>query len=189
MSKKGRLFIISGPSGTGKSTLIEAVLRKRPELCYSISHTTRPPRGNEKDGVEYYFVSEADFRKKRETGDFAEWAEVHGHFYGTSASFIENAMKDGDDVLLDIDVVGAQKLLARYPEAVSIFVAPPALEVLEKRLTGRKTDSLDAMKRRLLDAEEEMTHADLYDHVVINEDLQQAISEIEIILETASVHG
>jgi guanylate kinase len=189
MSKKGRLFIISGPSGTGKSTLIETVLKKRPELRYSISYTTRPPRGSEKNGEDYYFISENTFKERMEADDFAEWAEVHGHFYGTSAATIEATLAKGEDLLLDIDVVGARKLLVRFPEAISVFVAPPTLAELERRLTARNTDSPAAVKRRLRNAETEMAQADRYDHVVVNEDLIQAISKLETILKNASVNG
>jgi guanylate kinase len=189
MQKKGRLFIISGPSGAGKSTLIEAVLKKRPELRYSISYTTRPPRGTEKDGVDYHFVTEEVFRKSMAAGDFAEWAEVHGYFYGTSAAFIEETLAKGKDILFDIDVAGARKLLVRFPEAISIFVAPPTMEALKMRLTGRNTDSSDAMERRLENAAAEMAQSDRYDHVVVNEDLAQAISDIETVLEGGSVNG
>jgi len=188
MKKKGRLFIISGPSGTGKSTLIEAVLKKHPELRYSISHTTRPPRGSEKNGVDYYFISENAFKEKIEVGDFAEWAEVHGHLYGTSAANIEQNLVKGEDILLDIDVVGARKLFGKFPEAISVFVAPPTFAELERRLTARNTDSPDAVKRRITNAKAEMAQADRYDHVVVNEDLVQAIAKLETILEDASLN-
>jgi guanylate kinase len=189
MRKKGRLFIISGPSGTGKSTLIEAVLKRRPALRYSISHTTRPPRKNEENGVDYYFISRQAFKERMDTGAFAEWAEVHGHLYGTLAANIEKAMANGEDIMLDIDVVGAGKLLDKFPDAVSIFVAPPTMDVLKRRLTERNTDSPDVVNRRLKNAEREIAHADRYDHVVVNNDLAQAISRIESILDDASSNG
>jgi len=189
MQKKGRLFIISGPSGTGKSTLIEAVLKKRPTLRYSISYTTRPPRGNEENGVDYFFISRQAFKERMDAGDFSEWAEVHGHLYGTLTANIEKAVANGEDILLDIDVVGDSKLLGKFPDAVSIFVAPPTMEVLKMRLTERNTDSPDAVNRRLKNAEIEMAHAGRYDHVVVNEDLVQAISRIEAILDDASANG
>jgi guanylate kinase len=189
MQKKGSLVIISGPSGTGKSTLIEVLLKKRPTLRYSISYTTRPPRGNEKNGVDYFFVSRPAFEKRRDAGEFAEWAEVHGHLYGTLTANIDKAVACGEDVVLDIDVVGAGKLLGKFPRAVSIFVAPPSMEVLKKRLIKRDTDSPDAVNRRLKNAEMEMAHADRYDHVVVNGDLAKAISSIETILDDLPAHG
>jgi guanylate kinase len=187
--KKGRLFIISGPSGSGKSTLIESVLKNRSDLQYSISHTTRPPRGNEENGVDYYFISRQTFQEKKAAGDFAEWAEVHGHLYGTLTANIEKAMENGEDILMDIDVVGARKLLAKFPDAVSIFVAPPTMETLKMRLTQRNTDSPETVMRRLKNAEMEMAHAHCYDHVVVNEDLDEAVARIETILDDRSADG
>ena len=189
MQEKGKLFIISGPSGSGKSTIIEALLKKRPELRYSISYTTRPSRGNEKDGEDYYFISKNAFEERMRAGDFAEWAEVHGHFYGTSAAYIEKTLAKGKAILLDIDVVGAQKLLGRFPDATSIFVAPPTMDILERRLKARNTDSPAIVKKRLQNAEAEMAQAKDYDHIVINEDLAQAISTVEKILDHGSVKG
>ena len=189
MQKKGKLFIISGPSGTGKSTIIEALLKKRPELRYSISYTTRPPRGNEKDGEDYYFISKNAFEERMRSGDFAEWAEVHGHFYGTSAAYIEKTLAKGKDILLDIDIVGARKLLGRFPDATSIFVAPPTMDILERRLIARDTDSPAIVKKRLQNAEAEMAQAKHYDHIVVNKDLAHAISTLEKILDYGSVKG
>jgi guanylate kinase len=182
MAAKGHLFIISGPSGAGKSTVLGTILRKRPQLRYSISYTTRLPRGNEQDGVDYHFISEVAFRKKIETGELAEWAEVHDRLYGTSAIYIEEALAVGQDVLLDIDVQGAKRLFSKYPEAVSVFVAAPDRAELRKRLMTRGTDSSEAVERRLKDAEEEMTQVHLYDHVLVNDDLNQTVSRLKAIL-------
>lgn len=186
---KGRLFIISGPSGAGKSTILGAILKQRPQLRYSISFTTRLPRGDEKDGVEYHFVSEAAFRQKIDKGEFAEWAEVHGHLYGTSATWVEEVVAQGLDILFDIDVQGAKRLSAKYPQAISVFIAPPSIEVLEKRLLKRGVDSSDAVARRLKNARAEMARADDYDHVLVNDDLAQTVSNLESIIEQASVNG
>jgi guanylate kinase len=172
MAAKGHLFIISGPSGAGKSTILGTILGKRPQLRYSISYTTRLPRGNEQDGVDYHFISEVAFRKKIEAGELAEWAEVHGRLYGTSATYLEEALAVGQDVLLDIDV----------QEAISVFVAAPDRAELRKRLMKRGTDSPEAVERRLKDAEKEMTQAHLYDHVLVNDDLNQTVSRLEAIL-------
>jgi len=182
MDKKGRLFIISGPSGAGKSTVIKAILEKKRDLRYSISCTTRPPRGNEQDGVDYYFITKAAFEKKIDGGQLAEWAEVHGHLYGTSATYIEETLDDGQDVLLDIDVEGAKKLFVKYPEAVSIFITPPNARELENRLTRRGTDSPKAVERRLKNAEAEMAQAHRYDHILVNEELTQTVSRLEAII-------
>ncbi len=189
MPEKGKLFIISGPSGAGKSTVIESVLKRRPRLRYSISCTTRAPRGNEKNGVDYHFISENIFQEKMDAGEFAEWAEVHGHMYGTSATYIEGTLAAGEDVLLDIDVAGEKQLRSRFPEAVSVFIAPPTMEELEKRLTGRDTDSSGAVDQRLKNAKAEMAQAVSYDHVLVNKDLAQTVSRLEAIINNTSSNG
>jgi len=189
MATRGHLFIISGPSGAGKSTILSAILRKRPQLRYSISYTTRPPRRDEQDGVHYHFITEAAFRNKIKGGELAEWAEVHGNLYGTSARYIEETLNDGQNVLLDIDVQGANRLIASYPEAISVFITTPNVKELEKRLMKRGMDSLSAVKKRLKNAEAEMAQAHLYNHVVINDDLSQAVLQIETIIDKAYSHG
>ncbi len=186
---KGHLFIISGPSGTGKSTIVSAILKKRPQLGYSISFTTRPPRGDEQDGVDYHFISQDTFRKKIDADELAEWAEVHGHLYGTSARYIEETLAGGQDVLLDIDVEGTKRLSARYPEAISVFIAPPTMKELEKRLNRRGTDSAVVVARRLKSAEAEMAQAHCYDHVIVNDDLGKALVELETIIEKVCLNG
>lgn len=188
MGKKGHLFIISAPSGTGKSTILTAILKEDPALRYSISYTTRPPRGNEQDGADYYFVSDAAFRKKIDPGEFAEWAEVHGHLYGTSARFLDDSLHRGCDVLFDIDVEGAKKLCARYPEATSVFIAPPSMEELKRRLAERRTDSAGAIEQRLKNARAEMAEAKWYHHVIVNDDLDRAVSSLKAIIEKARLH-
>ena len=181
---KGHLLIVSGPSGVGKSTVVRAILKRRPKLRYSISYTTRPRRGNEQDGVDYHFISESGFRKKIEKDEFAEWEEVHGHLYGTSASSIEEILANGQDVLLDIDVKGAKSMSARYPDALLVFIVPPNMEELEKRIRKRGADSPVVIDRRLKNAEEEMDQARVYDYVLVNDDLDRTISELEGIVET-----
>ena len=188
MLNKGHLFIVSGPSGAGKSTIRSAILKKRPQLRYSISYTTRPPRGNEQDGVDYYFISKPAFRKKIDSGELAECAEVHGHLYGTSAGFLGAALAAGHDILFDIDVEGAKKLYARYPEAILIFIAPPSMEELKKRLTKRGTDSSGAVERRLKHAEAEMAEGHSYHHIVVNYDLAETVSKLEAIIEKVRLH-
>ncbi len=189
MPNKGHLFIVSGPSGAGKSTVLSVILKNRPQLRYSISYTTRPPRGEEQDGVDYYFVSKASFLDKIDGGELAEWAEVHGHFYGSSCKFLDDCLVSGQDVLLDIDVEGARKLYAKYPEAILIFIAPPSMEELKKRLTNRGTDSREVVERRLKNAEAEMAAAGDYHHVIVNDDISGAASEVEAIIRKGPLHG
>lgn len=189
MTNRGHLFIISGPSGAGKSTILSRILGKRPQLRYSISYTTRSPRGDERDGIDYHFISEVAFREKIDAGELAEWAEVHGHFYGTSANYIEESLARGYDVLLDIDVEGAKRLSTKYPKAISVFLRPPSMEELKKRLAKRRTDSPAAVERRLYNAEAEMAQAHHYDHVIINDNMSETVSELEAIIEKASLHG
>ncbi|MCK4729038.1 MAG: guanylate kinase [Desulfobacterales bacterium] len=188
MAKKGHLFIISAPSGAGKSTILMAILKKDPRLRYSISCTTRPPRGNERDGVDYYFISNAAFRKKIDSGELAEWAEVHGHLYGTSAGFLDDCLHQGYDILFDIDVEGARKLYGKYPEATLVFIAPPSMEELERRLAERGTDSVEAIEQRMKNAKAEMAEAKLYHHVIVNDDLARAVSKLKAIIEKARLY-
>ena len=188
MGKKGHLFIISAPSGAGKSTILMAILKEDPRLRYSISCTTRPPRGNERDGVDYYFISDAAFRKKIDSGELAEWAEVHGHLYGTSSKFLEESFRRGHDILFDIDVEGAKKLYAKYPEAILIFIAPPSMEELRRRLAERGTDSADAIEQRMKNAEAEMAEVKWYHQVIVNDDLALAVSQLKAIIEKVRLH-
>ncbi|OEU44518.1 MAG: guanylate kinase [Desulfobacterales bacterium S7086C20] len=183
MTNKGHLFVISGPSGVGKSTIIARILEQRPELLYSISYTSRPKRGQERDGVDYHFISEAMFKARIDAGKLTEWAEVHGHLYGTSATFIEKSLTEGNDVVLDIDVEGAKKLLSKYPEAISIFVVPPTMKELQERLSGRKTDSPDAVERRFKNARAEMAQVHFYDHVLVNDDLAEVVLKLDLIID------
>jgi guanylate kinase len=189
MPATGHLFIVSGPSGTGKTTVLSAIREKRPQLRYSISYTTRPLRGGERDGVEYHFITESTFRKKMEDGEFAEWAEVHGHLYGTSATYIERSLADGHTVLLDIDVQGAKKIATQFPKAISVFIMPPSTKELERRLAKRGTDSPEAVERRLKNAKAEMAEAHLYDHVIVNDHLPETILRLEKLIEEASHQG
>src|SRR5271169_6419078 len=182
---RGDLFIVSSPSGAGKTTLIRRVLedpRIGGTLHFSVSHTTRPPRTSERDGVEYYFVDEATFRAIEESGGFLEWAVVHGNLYGTSRAEVEPRLEKGFDVLLDIDVQGARQVRSHVPEAVKVIVFPPSREVLEARLKARASDAPEVVRRRLAAARKEMEEWGEFDYAIINEDLEAAVDELRSIL-------
>lgn len=181
---KGRLFILSAPSGAGKSTLCHAVLKRFPDMVYSISSTTRPPRGSEKDGVDYHFIDTPTFLKEIEENRWAEWAEVHGNYYGTSADMLDRELNRGRDVLLDIDVQGTFKILERYPDAVTIFIMPPTFDTLRERMEKRSTDSPSVIERRLENARFEIAQKDRYRHVIVNDDLEAAVSELNALIES-----
>jgi len=179
----GLLFIISAPSGAGKTTLSRAVLDRFADMLYSISYTTREPRNGEQDGIDYYFISRDDFKKRIDGCKWAEWAEVHGNYYGTSAEFLDDGLASGRDILLDIDVQGTIQILERHPDSITIFIMPPSPETLGKRLELRGTDSKAVIARRLVNAEKEMAKKDLYRHVVVNDQLSEAIEKLISIME------
>ena len=179
----GHLFIISAPSGAGKSTLCRAMLDRFADILYSISYTTRSPRRGEKDGVDYYFIPKDMFEQGIERHQWAEWAEVHGNYYGTSADFLDKKLSAGHDILLDIDVQGARQILKRYPDGIPIFIMPPSLAVLKQRLEDRGTDSPSVIAVRLDNAQKEMAQKDIYRHIVINDRLSDATAEMTAILE------
>lgn len=179
------LYIISGPSGAGKGTIVQGLLVRRPDIVLSVSYTTRPPRPTERDGEHYYFVSPTTFSLMRQRGDFVECAEVHGNYYGTSRRTIEEALASGRDVLLEIDVQGARQIRDRVPEAVLVFIAPPSREELERRLRARGTEDPAELEQRLRVAfEEELPQQAWFDHVVENRDLQRATGEVLAIIES-----
>jgi guanylate kinase len=176
----GHLIVVSAPSGAGKTTLCARLLQDFDNVVLSISSTTRAPRGQEKDGVEYFFLSRQEFESQIQAGRFAEWALVHGNYYGTSKEVIEKAFATGKSVLLDIDVQGAASLAKAYPkETFRVFISPPSLEALEKRLRSRGTDSEETIQKRLKNAEEEMKRAGEFDKVVVNDQLDRAYSELK----------
>ncbi len=185
-SGKGRLFVVSGPSGVGKGSLIREMLSRYPRLELSISATTRSPREGEVDGVDYHFLKEEEFQERLDRGDFLEWAEVYGHRYGTLSGPVRRALKEGRDVVLEIDVQGARQVMRAMPEAVSIFVSPVSLGQLEERLRKRGTESEEQLKRRLEKAEWEMSEGRLFRHQVINDCLEDAIKSICEIYERES---
>ena len=172
------LFIISAPSGAGKTTLCTAVRSHFPDMLYSISHTTRSPRTGETDGRDYYFMTVDDFIRKIESGGWAEWAKVHGNYYGTSAEFIDQGIRAGKDILLDIDVQGTFKILKRYPDSVTIFIMPPSMDVLRQRLETRGTDRQDTIETRMENARQEIAQAQHYRHIVVNDNLETAVHEL-----------
>jgi len=181
-TRRGNLFVISAPSGSGKTTLVRRLLDALDDVRFSISFTTRPVRGSERDGIDYHFVDESVFRAKIEDGEFLEWAEVHGNYYGTSKIETEKVRAAGEDILLDVDVQGGHSIKQLMPDAVLILVEPPSMEELERRLRGRGSDSEETVRRRLAKAREELARAGEYDHVVTNRVLEAAVDEIQTIL-------
>jgi len=177
------VFVISAPSGSGKSTLVNRVLQEDPKLLFSISFTTRPARGTEKEGQNYHFIERADFEGRIRRGEFLEHAEVFGNYYGTHSSYLAAAQESGRDLLLDIDVQGAAQLKEKIPEAVSIFVLAPSREELEKRLRARSEDSEAVIERRLREAAEEIRHYDRYDYVLVNQEVNLSASRLKAIIE------
>ena len=182
-ARAGFLFIISAPSGAGKSTLCRAVLDRFADLQYSISYTTRPPRNGEQNGVDYHFIDKDEFEEGIAHNRWAEWAKVHGNYYGTAAEFIERGIADRRDILLDIDVQGAHRILKRYPDGITIFIMPPSLDTLQDRLEARGTDSPEGIAVRLRNAQREMAQKSLYRHVIINDRLADAVAELIGLLE------
>ena len=181
--KKGHLFIISAPSGTGKSTVVSELLKQYPNFHYSVSYTTRSPRPGETDGVNYRFVDEETFKKLIKENFFAEWATVHGALYGTPKKEIEEVLDQGKSVIFDIDVQGGMALKNHFPEATTIFLTPPSFEELKKRLSGRKTDTPKQIEKRLQDSQKEMTYQDKYDYCVINDEVSRACHELSTIID------
>ena len=182
--KPAHLFIIAAPSGGGKSTLCREVLRRFVDMRYSVSYTTRKQRRGEQDGSDYHFIGKRDFENGIKAGKWAEWAVVHGNYYGTSADFLNRSLSDGRDILLDLDIQGTRQLLARYPNTVAIFILPPSLAVLQERLEARGTDSTESIAMRLKNAEKEIAQQDLFQHIIINEQLSKAVQDLISIIDT-----
>ena len=180
--QKGKLFVFAAPSGAGKTTLVQAITRKHPQIRFSISYTTRSPRRNEADGVDYLFVTKREFTRLRDQGEMLEYAEVFDNYYATSRSQVEKHLTDNRNVILEIDWQGARQVRDSMPECVTIFFLPPSVEELERRLRDRRTDAPEVIERRLRDALSDMSHWDEFDHVIINDDLNRAIDDLEAIL-------
>jgi len=182
-SGAGNILIVSAPSGTGKTTLCRRLVeRQAPAIRYSISHTTREPRGRERPGVDYYFVDDTEFDRMIAAHELAEWAAIHQHRYGTSVREIERATADGVDLLLDIEGQGAVQIKKRFPQAILIFILPPNLDVLAERLRRRGTESAEEIKRRLANAQEELNFIQHYEFVVVNDRLEEAVDLLEAIV-------
>lgn len=182
---KGNVFVISAASGTGKTTLVSRLVQQHPNVRVSVSHTTRPPRAGEVNGQHYHFVSEEEFVRLAGEGAFLEHAQVFGNYYGTSYESVQSMCEQGYDVILEIDVQGAQQVRKALPEALSIFILPPSLAVLEQRLRQRQTDSEEVIARRLSEAVDEIQQALMFDYVVSNRSLQQAEEELWCIFQAA----
>lgn len=182
MAQKGTLYVISAPSGAGKSTLIRALMERVGGLAFSVSHTTRAPRHGETDGRDYHFVSKETFRKMADADGFLEWAEVHGNLYGTSQKEVRDRLDAGIDVILDIDVQGFDQVKRHMPEAASIFILPPSVEELGRRLRSRNKDAAGVIETRLVNAVEEIKRAQGYDYRIINDEFPQALKELETVV-------
>ena len=182
MEKKGKTIIISGPSGVGKSTVLGALFEGRDDLYFSVSATTRAPRPTETPDVDYHFIEAETFRQWIEDGEFLEYAEYVGNFYGTPKKYVDAAMDEGKDVILDIEIQGATQVHELRPDVVRIFIAPPSWEELERRLTARGTDSPEKVQKRLLRAKVELENAGHYDYFVINDTVDNAVAELRAIM-------
>ncbi len=185
--RRGSIIVISAPSGSGKSTLVRRLLDSVPGLVFSISYTTRPPRPGEKNKKDYFFVSTARFKRMVAAGEFVEWADVFGNFYGTSWKQLRAAQAAGKDVLLDIDVQGHQQVRRRLPEVASVFILPPSFRELARRLRHRHSDEPQVIARRLKDARKEIPHWREYDYLVVNDRLPRATRALRVVLEAASL--
>lgn len=183
MDNKGRLIVITGPSGVGKTTLIKKLLNKyKDKIIFSVSYTSRDPRINEINGIDYFFISKEEFEKRIKKNKFLEYALVHKNYYGTDKQFVENIISKEKDCLLDIDVQGGLNLMSKNIKAIFIFIAPPSINTLKDRLLKRSTDSLEIIQNRIKDAERELKEKDKYQFIIINDNIDKAYDELESII-------
>ncbi len=182
MRKKGKLFVFSAPSGTGKTTIVRHLLRELPQLKFSVSATTRKPRANETNGVDYYFISEEEFKNKIENGEFIEWGKFYDYLYGTLKHEVEKDINNGNNILLELDVKGALEIKKAYPDSVTIFIAPPSIEELISRLKKRNTETEEDFKKRIERAEMELGYKEKFDYLVVNDELEKAKKEAKEII-------
>ena len=182
MARKGNLIVVSGPSGAGKGTICQALFRQHPDLQYSISATTRAPRSGEKDGVNYWFIAKEKFAAMIESDDLLEWAEVYGNYYGTPRSYVDQMLEAGKDVVLEIDTQGALQVKKKFPEGIFIYIVPPSLDELAKRIYGRGTDEPEVIERRLSCAKSELACAGEYNYLVVNDELAQAVAKVHAVI-------
>lgn len=180
----GSLFVVSAPSGAGKTTLCQKLISIMPNITHSISHTTRPPRPGEQDGKDYFFLSEDEFRRMAGKGEFAEWAEVHGNLYGTAKHTLTETLKAGTSVILDVDTEGARQLRESFSDGIFIFILPPTMKALRERLGGRMSDSPKEIQRRIGRAVHEIRDYTLYNYVIINNIFEEALKELEAVVVT-----
>lgn len=182
MGKKGMLIVLSGPSGAGKGTVCSRLLEKNPNIALSISYTTRTPRPGEKDGVNYFFTDKETFEKMIKEGCFLEWANVYNNYYGTPRKFVEERINNGQDVILEIDIQGAKQIRQTWEDAVFIFILPPDLEELKRRIEKRGSETEESMRLRLMCALEELKALSSYDYVIVNDDLEKAVEKLQAII-------
>jgi len=180
--KQGLLFVVSAPSGAGKTSLCRAITDSLEQLTHSISYATRKPRPGEIDGRDYYFVSQERFQQMIQAGDFAEWAEVHSNLYGTSRRVLDDLIAKGIDVILDIDTQGAKQIKSKFYSAVFVFIMPPSLEILEERLRNRKSDHEQEIAKRMRRAHEEIKDYSIYDYIIVNRDFDRALTELRSVV-------
>ena len=185
----GNLFIVSAPSGTGKTSLVQALLNINPEIDLSVSYTTRDPRPGERDGRDYHFVNRSAFLAMMERGEFMESAEVYGNLYGTSQTWISHEMARGRDILLEIDWQGAAQVRKMFPECISIFILPPSAEALEERLKGRGKDNEATIAKRMAAVRDDVAHIAEFDYVIINDNLNEALRELNAVVLSARLHS
>ncbi len=182
MMSKGKLIIVSGPSGTGKGTVLAEVFKKNPNLIYSVSATTRSPRQGEQHGVQYFFITKEEFEAKIQKNEMLEYAEYCNNYYGTPADFVNLQRSLGKDVILEIEAEGAMQVMKKCPDAISLFILPPSMEELERRLSSRGTEEVDAVAARIAKAREEIEKASLYDYRIVNDDIESAALQIDQII-------